>query len=220
MPENAVNEDEDEHSQRDRRWRSTGEILGGIYLYLFPHFFPPYFLPNFCSKSLGSREMVGALKSTAATDTPQTQKFQVLSRFINNNKKCSIPKPSQYFVQNVEPSVWEASTRKSFTVTEKISMSWSIRKCAKRMRQQGLSGYMSAPLTSSAPLRLGKCRLSWVGLGFRCFRLSACSGRGCHRHASSSFDSHGSELTGPCDLYCRIFFTDFFVTTSWLIIDT
>ena len=60
---------------------------------------------------------------------------------------------------------------------------------APKMQDQGLSGYSSAPLTSSAPLRLGKCRLSWVGLGSRCFRLPACLGRGSHSHASSSFVS-------------------------------
>ena len=77
-------------------------------------------------------------------------------------------------------------------------------KAPNKMQDQGLSGYSAAPLTSSAPLRLGKCRLSWVGLGFRCFRLSACSGRGCHRHTSSGFvsDTHGSELTGPCPYVC------------------
>ena len=37
------------------------------------------------------------------------------------------------------------------------------------MQDQGLSDYSAAPLTSSAPLRLGKCRLSWVGLGFAAF---------------------------------------------------
>ena len=69
------------------------------------------------------------------------------------------------------------------------SKSLSLLEGSKEMQDQGLSGYSAAPLTSSAPLRLGKCRVSWVGLGFRCFRLSACSGRGSHRHASSSFVS-------------------------------
>ena len=42
------------------------------------------------------------------------------------------------------------------------SKSFSIIKGSKGMQDQGLSGYSSAPLTSCAPLRLGKCPLSWV----------------------------------------------------------
>ena len=57
-----------------------------------------------------------------------------------------------------------------------------------KTQEQGLPGYSSVRLTSSASHRLGKCRLSWVWLGF--WRLSAlsecnaCSGRGSHRHGS------------------------------------
>ena len=55
-----------------------------------------------------------------------------------------------------------------------ISESLFVIKDRKDLQEQGLSGYSAAPLTSSAPLRLGKCQLSWVGLGFRCFWLLVC----------------------------------------------
>ena len=51
----------------------------------------------------------------------------------------------------------------------------------------------SVRLTSRASHRLGKCRLSWVWLGFKLLSAlsgcSACLGRGSHRHASSGFVS-------------------------------
>ena len=57
-----------------------------------------------------------------------------------------------------------------------------------KTQEQGLTGYSSVLLTSRAPHRLGKCRLSWVWLGFglplALSECSACSGRGSHRHAS------------------------------------
>ena len=62
-----------------------------------------------------------------------------------------------------------------------------------KTQEQGLTGYSSAPLTSRASHRLGKCRLSWVWLGFWLLsalsECNACSGRGSHRHASSGFIS-------------------------------
>ena len=62
-----------------------------------------------------------------------------------------------------------------------------------KMQEQGLTGYSSVRLTSRASHRLGKCRLSWVWLGFGLLsalsECSACSGRGSHRHASSGFVS-------------------------------
>ena len=64
-----------------------------------------------------------------------------------------------------------------------------------KMQEQGLSGYSSAPLTSSARPRLGKCRLSWVWHTSGYFRLSACLGRSSHRHASSGFVSVQTRLT-------------------------
>ena len=54
------------------------------------------------------------------------------------------------------------------------------------MQDQGLSGYSSAPLTSSAPLRLGKCRLSWVGLGYA-LRPSGAAATDTPRLASSRY---------------------------------
>ena len=62
-----------------------------------------------------------------------------------------------------------------------------------KTQEQGLTGYSSVRLTSRASHRLGKCRLSWVWLGFSLLsalsECSACSGRGSHRHASSGFVS-------------------------------
>ena len=54
------------------------------------------------------------------------------------------------------------------------------------MQDQGLSGYSAAPLTSSAPLRLGKCRVSWVGLGYA-FRPSGAAATDTPRLASSRY---------------------------------
>ena len=60
-----------------------------------------------------------------------------------------------------------------------------------KTQEQGLTGYSSVRLTSRASHRLGKCRLSWVWLGFGLLlalsECSACSGRSSHRHASSGF---------------------------------
>ena len=68
---------------------------------------------------------------------------------------------------------------------------WSI--VQTKTQEQGLPGYSSVRLTSRASHRLGKCRLSWVWLGFKLLSAlsgcSACLGRGSHRHASSGFVS-------------------------------
>ena len=68
-----------------------------------------------------------------------------------------------------------------------------------KMQKQGLTGYSSVRLTSRAPHRLGKCRLSWVWLGFGLLsalsECNACSGRGSHRHASSGFVSVQTDPT-------------------------
>ena len=64
-----------------------------------------------------------------------------------------------------------------------------------KMKEQGLSGYSSAPLTSSARPRLGKCQLSWEWHASGYFRLSACLGHSSHRHASSGFVSVQTRLT-------------------------
>ena len=68
-----------------------------------------------------------------------------------------------------------------------------------KTQEQGLTGYSSVRLTSRASHRLGKCRLSWVWLGFRLLSAlsesSACSGRGSHRHASSGFVSVQTDPT-------------------------
>ena len=57
----------------------------------------------------------------------------------------------------------------------------------------------SVRLTSRALHRLGKCRLSWVWLGFGLLsalsECSACLGRGSHRHASSGFVSVQTDPT-------------------------
>ena len=85
-----------------------------------------------------------------------------------------------------------------------------------KMQEQGLTGYSSVRLTSRASHRLGKCRLSWVWLGFWLLsalsECSACLGRGSHRHASSGFvfgtdwpDS--SVLTWPRPYICLSFYT-------------
>ena len=66
------------------------------------------------------------------------------------------------------------------------SKSLSVTKDSKEMQDQGLSGYSAAPLTSSAPLRLGKCRLSWVGLGYA-FRPSGAAATDTPRLASSRY---------------------------------
>ena len=93
--------------------------------------------------------------------------------------------------QTTELSVLLVGMQKPFTHTverPKISC-YLFLMVRTKMQEQGLSGYSSAPLTSSARPRRGKCRLSWVGLGSGYFRLSACSGRSSHRHASSGFVS-------------------------------
>ena len=83
-----------------------------------------------------------------------------------------------------------------------------------KTQEQGLPGYSSVRLTSRASHRLGKCRLSWVWLGFGLLsalsECSACLGRGSHRHASSGFvfgtdwpDS--SVLTWPRPYICLFF---------------
>ena len=85
-----------------------------------------------------------------------------------------------------------------------------------KTQDQGLPGYSSVRLTSRASHRLGKCRLSWVWLGFWLLsalsECSACLGRGSHRHASSGFvfgtdwpDS--SVLTWPRPYICLSFYT-------------
>ncbi len=62
-----------------------------------------------------------------------------------------------------------------------------------KTQEQGLTGYSSVRLTSRASHRLGKCRLSWVWLGFGLLlalsECNACLGPGSHRHASSGFVS-------------------------------
>ena len=68
-----------------------------------------------------------------------------------------------------------------------------------KMQEQGLTGYSSVRLTSRASHRLGKCRLSWVWLGFGLLsavsECNACLGRGSHRHASSGFVSVQTDPT-------------------------
>ena len=68
-----------------------------------------------------------------------------------------------------------------------------------KTQEQGLTGYSSVRLTPRASHRLGKCRLSWVWLGFGLLsalsECSACSGRGSHRHASSGFVSVQTDPT-------------------------
>ena len=68
-----------------------------------------------------------------------------------------------------------------------------------KTQEQGLTGYSSVRLTSRASHRLGKCRLSWVWLGFGLLsalsECSVCLGRGSHRHASSGFVSVQTDLT-------------------------
>ena len=68
-----------------------------------------------------------------------------------------------------------------------------------KMQEQGLTGYSSVRLTSRASHRLGKCRLSWVGLGLGLLSAvsvcSACLGRGSYRHASSGFVSVQTDPT-------------------------
>ena len=68
-----------------------------------------------------------------------------------------------------------------------------------KTQEQGLTGYSSVRLTSRASHRLGKCRLSWVWLGFGLLlalsECSACSGRSSHRHASSGFVSVQTDPT-------------------------
>ena len=54
------------------------------------------------------------------------------------------------------------------------SKSLSVIKVSKEMLDQGLSSYSSVPLTSSAPLRLGKCRVSWVWHHWLCLCLCLC----------------------------------------------
>ena len=85
--------------------------------------------------------------------------------------------------------------RFSYTVivptTQKYSHMLSV--VQTKTQEQGLTGYSSVRLTSRASHRLGKCRLSWVWLGFSLLsalsEYSACSERGSHRHASSGFVS-------------------------------
>ena len=60
------------------------------------------------------------------------------------------------------------------------------KKSQTKMQDQGLSGYSAAPLTSSAPLRLGKCRVSWVGLGYA-FRPSGAAATDTPHLASSRY---------------------------------
>ena len=85
-----------------------------------------------------------------------------------------------------------------------------------KTQEQGLPDYSSVRLTSRASHRLGKCRLSWVWLGFWLLsalsECNACSGRGSHRHASSGFvfgtDSPDSSvLTWPRPYICLSFYT-------------
>ena len=68
-----------------------------------------------------------------------------------------------------------------------------------KMQEQGLTGYSSVRLTSRASHRLGKCRLSWVWLGFGLLsalsECNACLGRDSHRHASSGFVSVQTDQT-------------------------
>ena len=68
-----------------------------------------------------------------------------------------------------------------------------------KTQEQGVTGYSSVRLTSRASHRLGKCRLSWVWLGFGLLsalsECSACSGRSSHRHASSGFVSVQTDPT-------------------------
>ena len=98
--------------------------------------------------------------------------------------------------QITELSVLLVGMQKSFTHTERPKIScYLFLIVPAKMQEQGLSGYSSAPLTSSARPRLGKCRLSWVWHGSGYFRLSACLGRSSHRHASSGFVSVQTRLT-------------------------
>ena len=82
------------------------------------------------------------------------------------------------------------------TTTQKIP---DVIHCPKKTQEQGLTGYSSVRLTSRASHRLGKCRLSWVWLGFGLLsalsECNACSGRGSHRHASSGFVSVQTDPT-------------------------
>ena len=69
------------------------------------------------------------------------------------------------------------------------SKSSSVIKGSKEMQDQGLSGYSSAPLTSSVPTETRQVSAVMDMTWFSLFRLSACSESGRHRHASSSFVS-------------------------------
>ena len=106
----------------------------------------------------------------------------------------------------------------SYTVVVTTTQKQSQMLCSDqtKMQEQGLTGYSSVRLTSRASHRLGKCRLSWVWLGFWLLsalsECSACLGRGSHRHASSGFvfgtdwpDS--SVLTWPRPYICLSFYT-------------
>ena len=108
--------------------------------------------------------------------------------------------------------------RFSYTVFVMVTQKQSQILCLDQTKtqEQGLTGYSSVRLTSRASHRLGKCRLSWVWLGFGLLsalsECSACSGRGSHRHASSGFvfgtdwpDS--SVLTWPRPYICLSFYT-------------
>ena len=81
--------------------------------------------------------------------------------------------------------------------TEKKSQMLSI--VQTKTQEQGLTGYSSVRLTSRASHRLGKCRLSWVWLGFGLLsalsECSVCLGHSSHRHASSGFVSVQTDLT-------------------------
>ena len=68
-----------------------------------------------------------------------------------------------------------------------------------KTQEQGLPSYSSVRLTSRASHTRGKCRLSWVWLGFWLLsalsECNACAGRGSHRHASSGFVSVQTDPT-------------------------
>ena len=93
-----------------------------------------------------------------------------------------------------------------------------------KMQEQGLTGYSSVRLTSRASHRLGKCRLSWVWLGFWLLsalsECSACSGRGSHRHASSGFVSVQTDPAAQSwhDLVRTSVFFSFFLHSSCCLV--
>ena len=93
-----------------------------------------------------------------------------------------------------------------------------------KMQEQGLSGYSSALLTSRAPHRLGKCRLSWVWLFWaaigswrvqRMFRARQPPTRlSWFRLGTDTPDSSVLTWPSPCIFYIFFFLTPVLVKSS------